>query len=66
VLVGDHLVHVLLVPVPRVGERDLGPAGDACSSSPIAASIIEFRLEKSAGVLVISAAITIWDSSTTA
>ncbi len=28
VLVGDHLVEALLVPVPRVRERDLRPVGD--------------------------------------
>jgi hypothetical protein len=53
-------------PVLRVRQRDLRVATPARWSSPIAAAIIGSRLEKSAGVLVISAASTIWPSSTTA
>ena len=52
-LFGDHLVHVLLVPILRVGDSDLGPARSRrpCSSSASAAVIIGSSCEKSTGAV---------------
>jgi hypothetical protein len=64
--VADEAFHLLLMPVAGVRESNLRLLLDSCGLSSLRAAVmIGSRCPKSAAVVLISAAITIWRSVTT-